>query len=307
MKFTIAAGILAQSLSVVSETATSKIETHRKHSAASQWTANFVNRNKRSERDDAGLESIVGETLKNSLLETFKICDPSSDDPDVGILSCDFGYECALDESSALGGICTSSTRGLQVSSYCKLCLPGAYVTPENSADFLTVPGFEDTTCGELAFKAYNTTLDFDSCLDIVTTAQDGGCCQASYDCDLCGSESFNPEGVYALNETSSYTCAEFEPYLVMMTNKTECDEAKAYLAQTCCGGAGSGVPTATPIDVGVPTIAPVETTSTSPAPSTPSTPSASSTSGSASMWSRSAVVSTMGIATVTVSAFVLN
>jgi len=48
--------------------------------------------------------------INSSMTKKKKDCNPSSDDPDVGFLSCDTGYECIQDEASVLGGFCTSSS-----------------------------------------------------------------------------------------------------------------------------------------------------------------------------------------------------
>lgn len=84
MKFALAAGVLTGSLPVLSANAA-----------------------------DTALDGAQGFLLRNAdgamnvnSVQRIKDCDPSSDDPDVGVLSCGQGHFCLAKEDSVLGGIC---------------------------------------------------------------------------------------------------------------------------------------------------------------------------------------------------------
>ncbi len=107
MKFFIAAGILAQSLPAISEqSSSSELLTHdvdfgrvlaNAANPAVKRTGQKKARNFQTRK--------AGRLLSNSpLASAGKICDPSSNDPDVGILSCDAGYQCVIDQASSMGG-----------------------------------------------------------------------------------------------------------------------------------------------------------------------------------------------------------
>jgi hypothetical protein len=228
-----------------------------------------------------------------------KACDLSSNDPDIGILSCDAGYECVFDQDSTLGGLCTSISRDLQESYPCGLCGYGSFMGEKNFAIVVDVPENEGLTCGMLAFAAYvNFTLDATTCGPVGRFAKEGGCC-VSYDCSLCGEGEELRPGVMFENEDISISCGGLQPIL----NDTACALYGPYIAPTCCGSsttAGSVAPSAAPV------------ASPSNAPSVPDTPSATDapappTSASEGRWSTSSLISMVSFAVVASGSLLLN
>ena len=107
MKFAVAAAILAQTLPIASErVSSSTLGTQDLHVDFSlQQDLDSVT----LQRDDSSNPhppQYIG-LLKNTPLAQTKKCDPSSDDLDIGILSCGIGYYCKSDVSSILGGSCS--------------------------------------------------------------------------------------------------------------------------------------------------------------------------------------------------------
>lgn len=193
-----------------------------------------------------------------------KVCDPSSMDPDVGVLSCDGGYECVPDndqETSPFGGggHCLpswtpfSSTpvlrrgrrtrRNLQAGAVCRLCHYGTLVGGSKHGTLLTAAGFEDRTCGDLYHQSY-TYDDFDSetCLAASAVVQEAGCCMTYGDCNICGSGSSRSttstsNNVPFLNDavivhaTPPTTCGDVQRAM----NQSVCEMYSKYLYPDCC------------------------------------------------------------------------
>jgi hypothetical protein len=130
MKLSIAAGILAQTLPVVSETKISAL-LDRQHAGRKLQLGDITRRARAANADGAQKErkvkartrrskkksaaSFSPGALKNapvasSLIDSesvdLVVCDPSSTDPDVGVLSCGSGKMCKRSQDSVLGGIC---------------------------------------------------------------------------------------------------------------------------------------------------------------------------------------------------------
>jgi len=172
-------------------------------------------------------------------------CDPLSDDPDIGILSCERGYICTMDESSELGGTCTAmsflpitmtmmTSRNLH--EYCDLCGYGKYVPYLNSYVPLT-SGYYVSTCGELQFAAYgnnmtNATIDDYSCPKYATLAKKDECCEYFQGCNLCGYDA--PFYGEALIESPgvTVTCESVRSNL----SPEECIQFGINYVPYCCG-----------------------------------------------------------------------
>jgi hypothetical protein len=184
MKFTIAAGILTQTFSALSETvSSSKLLMHDGHQDANfaRILSSVTNQPKRQQRPRQGRRP-NRRNLVSTPFESSKGCDPLSNDPDVGILSCDLGYECAVNQASSLGGVCTSTSRELQ-DSPCDLCGEGYIIGRDNFDKVLTmtIDGFNGTTCEDLdtaAYSYYSTLVASDSeCRSYAEAAGASGCC----------------------------------------------------------------------------------------------------------------------------------
>jgi hypothetical protein len=107
MKFSIAAGILVQTLPVISDQPAPKRMSHEIND--SDGVAQVLGKMMSQARARSGKTSLSPSakgSLKNALLTNAKPCNPASIDPDVGILSCDHGYGCAPAKNSLLGGMC---------------------------------------------------------------------------------------------------------------------------------------------------------------------------------------------------------
>ena len=284
MKFTIAAGILvAQSLPVVSDDGAAPL-------AADVLGSNHHHKNDLvvvapQEIPSHGLllpklhgflkNHQKGHIASSSRTETN--CDPSSDAPDVGVLSCGLGYECVPHEASTLGGICVSRTsREIQEDQEvisCYLCDYGQLV---GYAQYSLPSGYQDFTCGDLALAAYGeqVTLTADQCKDSPSFVQSAGCC-VSYDCNPCSADKmFNAS---ALLDDKELTCGEITPVM----NETVCAFNAPSLAPLCCvdaaGGGGDMTPTAAPgvntptsVVSGIPTAVPDVPTPTTTAAEVP-------------------------------------
>lgn len=118
MKFSIAAGILAQTLPAISEEQVSNLlsTTFSRHGDPTS----FLDPSQQEERHVQSSSKRSGRfmqalarrgVLKNapSVSTEVKECDPTSNDADVGILSCGRGSDCLADEASLLGGKCVSN------------------------------------------------------------------------------------------------------------------------------------------------------------------------------------------------------
>jgi hypothetical protein len=240
-----------------------------------------------------------------------KNCDPLSNDPDIGILSCDIGYECVMVDrphESTVRGICTplttatataattttTTSRDLQEEELvsCFLCNPGSKVTSENYGTVLN----NGATCGDIAYATYyNTTvgISYSDCLSVSELAQESGCCSPvsmtlNYNCSICGDVAlFYADGVFPLFDGSIIPCAD----IPLDLNDTECELYSSYYATHCC---------APEIDASrVPTSAPQQGGSDADPPATAPTNTMADTAARSThfLWSMtSTLVSTMGL-----------
>ena len=344
MKSTIAAGILvAQSLPVVSD-----------DNAAVAAEILLAPRAGSTNHHDLDIpKEIASNVLQLPKLQRSKIqdtritsmtqtsCNPFSDAPDVGVLSCGPGYECVPQESSTLGGICVSSSRELQAGENCYLCDYGQLV---GYSKYNVPSGYQDFTCGDLAIAAYgDVAISSEQCDGAPPFVQSAGCC-VSYDCNPCGNKTFIASALLSKND---YTCGDLTPLL----NATFCASNTEYLSGICCEDGGAVTPTTAPasspvatdtptsVVPGSPTPAEVTETPTAavptagvPTPTTeevtdsptagvpasvvPGTPTtaevaattdAPATPDSATMWSTNTLVSAMGFASATAVGLLLN
>lgn len=196
MKFFIAASILAQTLPAISEQSSSS-ELLAHDVDFGRVLANAANPAAKQERRKARkfqARKAAGRRLTNSPLASGKICDPLSDDPDVGILSCNAGYECVVDQASSLGGHCISTSRNLQTYYYCDLCGAGFRVGPGNRENPANVAGYDGATCGDMYDLAYyvdtpNITISDATCVAFAAAAKVDDCCTPF--CTLCSFGSY--------------------------------------------------------------------------------------------------------------------
>lgn len=122
MKFAVAAGILAQTLPVLSDSSS----TVGIQNEVEKFKLQQVLRQSRVARDvgahlgtfhdlKSRLQSklmLSNGALKNKLTDSEPVlCNPSSNDPDVGVLSCGFGKSCSPSDISPLGGYCTEFSK----------------------------------------------------------------------------------------------------------------------------------------------------------------------------------------------------
>jgi hypothetical protein len=219
-----------------------------------------------------------------------KACDPSSNDPDIGILSCDAGYECVFDQASTLGGLCTSISRDLQEPEMCYLCGNGSVMGPEKFDIAVAVPDYQGLNCGIFAYIAY-VALAFNatSCADSGLLVQGAGCCVPSYDCNLCGDGELLADVIFQDNNITA-KCS----WVVQTLNETVCALYTPYIAPTCCDSSTTAASV-------VPTPAPISSPS---APDTPAPPTSASEGGE---WSTIALVSMMSLTVVTAGSLLLN
>lgn len=281
MKLTIATtGILFQALPAISdkEISTSLLPTDNKvdqqqqeqqHSAQHPTSAKHHRRHLFNQRHRRHNQERL-QNNNNFVTTTLKGCDPTSKDPDVGILSCDVGQECIVDQTSELGGLCTLTTiRTLQAST-CSLCGPGSYIDTEKSDVF--VNGVDGTTCEQIAYATYyegeNTTiLDGNICASSANLVREAGCCRA--ECNMCGDLEFYPDTLFPMSDGSLIPCDNIQSDL----NSSTCDYYAYYYASHCCAPdiEGSFPPTISPAD-------PTETSSPTTTPGSSSSSSATST-----------------------------
>jgi hypothetical protein len=290
MKFTIAAGILiAQSLPAVSDdsAAVAADVVIRLAEGSNQHDLNVPQDMLSLAMHSPKLQQLLKNKRAPSASRTEKNCDPSSDDLDVGVLSCDVGYDCVPDESSILGGFCVSSFRDLQAVEYCDLC---GYASTVGYSKISVATGYQDFTCGDLAFASYgdNVTLTTEQCTGTAQLAKSAGCC-VSYDCNVCGDLTFNGNLTFSVSE---YSCGANVPLL----NETVCAYYTEYLSGFCCEGGDAMTPTMAPgssAGSDIPTTVVPET----PTAEVPGATEAPAPSGSATMWSESTFLSAVGLA----------
>lgn len=114
---------------------------------------------------------------KNDKGDTSRPCDPTSNEADVGILSCGFGYYCAESQESPHGGVCTElefdSTTGRTISRSGNRWL----------ADETDVGYYLPLVCNEPGFaEKYNWDCDCSN-FDLVTSTGDVSCVQGEQYC----------------------------------------------------------------------------------------------------------------------------
>jgi hypothetical protein len=301
MKFTIAAGILvAQLLPAVSDdSAAVAAEVFSLHEEGSnQQDLDLQQKILSNVRHSPKLQRLKNKhAITTSMAQ--KNCDPSSDDVDVGVLSCDLGYDCVPHESSALGGLCVSSARELQAVEYCDLCGYGSTV---GYSKYSIATGYQDFTCGDLSFASYgdNVTLTTEQCAGTAQLAKSAGCC-VSYDCDPCGDMTFNGNLTFGEPEPI-YLCGAFTPLL----NETSCAYYTEYLSGPCCESGEAMTPTTAPVSSAgsdIPTMVVPET----PTAEVPGTTEAPAPSASATLRLTSTFVSMMGLTAATAGGLLLN
>lgn len=138
--------------------------------------------------DRSGNELLANRTPQQSG-KTF--CDPSSQDADIGMLSCNLGYECMVDEFSALGGVCMPSTSRelVEFPSTCYLCGIGLvlglayYGNIIDSED--TESGYGGKTCEDTIDAAYfSKSFNTSTCYAVASAVKAAGCCVPV--CKLC-------------------------------------------------------------------------------------------------------------------------
>jgi hypothetical protein len=237
--------------------------------------------------------------LKNAGFASIKECDPASNDPDIGILCCDAGYECVFDQASRLGGICASTSRELQEPSFCFLCDYGSVLPAANYDLPVQISGYEGLTCGSLNYAAYtNVTLDASTCGPTGQIAQEAGCC-ASYDCDVCGDLEFLADAVFVIDGVT-VSCAR----LPGTFNDTLCATYSSYFVPACCSAGGDETAGGSSV---VPTSAPV---AIAPSPADPAdTPAPAPSSDSSGMWAAKStlVLSMMSLTVAAAGSLLLN
>jgi hypothetical protein len=275
MKFIIAASIVAQSLPVLSEKVSSKLLTQAEQpELLSQFIAKIAKL--RLAGKTAFRSSLAGARLSGATLEIPKDCDPSSEDPDVGILSCDVGYECVSDDASGVGGVCMSIiSRELQDKA-CRACPDGDLDAASINLK-LNIPAFPDiVTCGFINFFLSNVTSTSEDCAYLPPFLQASGCCQGGpyFQCDICDGGTLTGDvSLQDGNETiTCFEAAAFAP-------ESDCSAFKPVFASLCCEGA----PTAAPNMDTVPTA------------------------GSTTTWTASTRLTMMGLAAATAAALAWN
>jgi hypothetical protein len=204
------------------------------------------------QQSQTGIFNIIG---TNSNRRVIKECDPSSSDPDIGILSCGMGYDCLIHPqvSTTLGGLCTSSSsssapRALQSQDKtCDLCGFQERISTENFDAVVDsdIPAYNGTTCGDLFTAVYvNATIDIYSCPTVAPLAQAAGCCSPV--CDLCGTAAgrqiFNDDAADAVVTTTvagleRTTCGELAEasYLYVTIANETCPAIAEAAAAVCC------------------------------------------------------------------------
>jgi hypothetical protein len=136
-----------------------------------------------------------GNNLLVNSVEGNTLCDPASLDADIGMLSCGLGYECIVDETSTMGGVCTPSiSRQLQENDVCFLC-PVPFTLAQKNYDIViedTESGYGGKTCESIIDPAYySLSLDTSTCAAVASAVRAAGCCAPR--CQLCDRGSFVP------------------------------------------------------------------------------------------------------------------
>ena len=178
-------------------------------------------------------------------------CDPSSEDADVGMLSCGVGYECIVDEASTLGGVCASSTsRQLQQENeICYLCPVGFTLGQVYYGTIIedTESGYGGKTCGDTINPAYQyVSFDASTCETVASAVQAAGCCVPM--CQLCDMGSHAPyasenaetvvEGISLPGYDNAITCANLTSaaYFTGFIDVYSCSASRqAAIEAGCC------------------------------------------------------------------------
>jgi hypothetical protein len=247
MKFTIATGILTQALpaAISEKSPSSKLleqdVSNENDFASSRTPESILPRGRDTTGDqmpqflDGLLKNIPFARRRNVLM---KACDPSSNDPDIGILSCDAGYECVFDQDSTLGGHCTLISRDLQEHEICYLCGDGMVMDLGKTDIALQDPHYYvGLTCTDLFYQAYsgcyNTfTGNATSCVIAGIVVQQAGCCVPPYNCNLCGEWELMADAIPEFLEIPA-KCG----FLVEFFNDTLCPTFANdhYITTACC------------------------------------------------------------------------
>ena len=277
MKFTIATGIIAtQTLPVISEEShpskkNNPVDFVEDDDLSAPLPNNIIINEKRHHPQRTGTKSRTlsilwhgrrplsgNKFLMNNRASLPKdgntFCDPSSEDADIGILSCGLGHECMVDEASTLGGVCASlSSRQLQQNETCTLC-PYGFTMSHAYYDVIidsedTESGYGGKTCESTIDPAYNSLqLDASSCAAVASAVQAAGCCGPK--CQLCdlGSRVFytdeNAETVvHGISipgyEDGDVTCKTLvgASYIMGMINVESCPATRQVAKEAgCCG-----------------------------------------------------------------------
>ena len=272
MKFSIATGILVQTLPVISsEHSSSHRLTHDDDDTHTGGFSRFLATLLQKDQHTKATTKSHGNTAKNAHGELLRNrhsfgkplmnpprrtstatkngCNPlSPPDGDIGILACGRGYECVASESSGFGGVCMPITsRDLQEGNdACDLCPMGRVVGRRISIDVVDdfESGFGGETCAYVANAAYNNkTIDAATCPRVAEAVQASGCCQSK--CDLCGvgfqaSSSDVGIGVWGIPlpgyDFSTCTNLYYAAYLYATISPANCPSIRqATIAAGCC------------------------------------------------------------------------
>ena len=229
--------------------------------------------------------------------EIRKDCDPFSQNPDVGILSCDSEYECIPDEGSSFGGHCIRSSAPRELEgSLCRLCPYGSSIGGSKHDLLLDVMGYPNGTCGDIYLHAYvHRMFDEVMCEAASGVVQQLGCCVTYGDCNICG-EAIVLKDAMIEGTVLPTTCGDAQLFL----NQSTCEAVKDYLYKSCCEEA-------IPDDVS-PSSSPTNATVTAPVETPPDEDTPPPTSDSAGIWwPSSSVLVTISLTVVAVGASVLN
>ena len=255
MKFTIAAAILTQNIPEIASLSSDEQElSSRPTSILGQAKrALLFQQAKPAENRFKTFEQAQG-LLKNNpgLIGSVKTCDPfSSEDLDIGVLSCGSGYECLEDEASALGGFCMQTSRQLEEPTvYCDVCGYG------QTNDFaigkyqpVLLPTGNTTTCFDIAYFAYvDPIFTATTCPVFRSIAISAGCC-FPYECpSICEDKKFLPYNTMPTGDGAAY-CLGVVPGF----DETECAAVADDVAQFCCEDGGTDTPVTVPPEVTFP------------------------------------------------------
>jgi len=316
MKFAIASAILAQSI----QDATTKEIPYRRMEIKSKIRKARLSNEVPSFSRQQMMPLLMNEAGKlqgdsEEVIGLIMECDPSSDDPDVGVLACGSGYVCVEDEGSILGGYCMNTSRDLEEmpildevpTFYCNLCGLGMGIdfdkvdAGQNAS--VTYPNAPLDPCFSLAFDAYVLgTFNATTCPETIEVAMAADCCVPyPYPCpDLCGSKSFNPYAQIPVPDGSmTYDCFGAASTI----NESECEaEFGVKVAKYCCEGTDGSETSGSMIPTTMPVLAPdgVTDAPVAESPVAAPIPDSSSTNPKSVWWSPGILVSMMSALTTT-------